>query len=175
MTSCLHCILSVSLPLPDPPPWETTPFLSASQLPVPLHVTFPLSPFPSSTSLLWICLPGSRPLTPKLLLLFVLFPLGSLLSFSLLLSVFCCCCCLFFLFVSKVELDWVLSLFSCLVVNLFLASKCTFAHQDQNCIRVILWSPWGLGPQGLHLWMPRGIQQSAWCRLSGCPKDFNTR
>ena len=87
------------------------PSHSASPLPVPLHFTFPASPFPSSPSLLWICLPGSLPLTPKLLLLFVLFPLGSLLSFSLSLSVFCCCCCLYFLLVSKVELDWILSVF----------------------------------------------------------------
>ena len=37
----------------------------------PLLFTFPLSPFPSSASLRWVCLPGSLPLTPKLISFFL--------------------------------------------------------------------------------------------------------
>lgn len=87
------------------------PSHSASQLPVPVHFTFPAGPFPSSPSLLWTCLPGSLPLTPKLLLLLFSFLLVPSYHFHYHFLFFCCCCCLYFLFVSKVELDWILSVF----------------------------------------------------------------
>ena len=184
MTSCWHCVLSISLPSPDPPPWETTPFSSCATASSALALLFPSQPFPL-LSFTAVGLPSWLPAvnSETSFFLFVLFPLTvSLLSLSVpsyrfhyCFLVFVVVVVWFFLFVSKVELDWILTLFSCLAANLFLAFKCTFAHQGQLCVRVILWTPWGLGPQGLHLLIPHRIRQSAWCRPSGWQKHFNMR
>ena len=84
MTSCWHCVLSISLPSPDPPPWETTPFSSCATASSALALLFPSQPFPL-LSFTAVGLPSWLPAvnSETSFFLFVLFPLiVSLLSLS---------------------------------------------------------------------------------------------
>lgn len=88
VTSHLHCILSISLPFPDCPSWETNSFLSVSQLPLPLpFLSHPFSPILNLSAMDLPSLPPCLQLL-NFFLLFVLFALSFLLSFQLLLFIF---------------------------------------------------------------------------------------